>query len=151
MRAIAYGEKEHAPNWCSANRTEIYTLLHSLQSQRLPVQWPRLPGKLKQPWLQLNRHQTSQHPPSLSIGRVSYQSLPLLKDFIFLTQQNKGSFMQDWNIANLIKVNETLSQSVSGNNTKALSVWVEPASFHNITGLRVERWLASLAPGVQWE
>lgn len=44
--------------------------------------------------------QTSKIPtPSLSTGIVSYQSPPLLKDFIFLTQQNNSSFMQDWNTA----------------------------------------------------
>lgn len=62
--------------------------------------------------------QTSKIPtPSLSTGIVSYQSPPLLKDFIFLTQQNNSSFMQDWNIANLIKVSEILSPTLSGNNT----------------------------------
>lgn len=42
-----------------ANRAEISTLL---QSQWLPVWWPRLPGKLEQHCLQLNRHQKSQRP-----------------------------------------------------------------------------------------
>lgn len=81
--------------------------------------------------------QTSKIPtPSLSTGTVSYQSPPLLKDFIFLTQQNNSSFMQDWNIANLIKVSEILPRSLSGNNTslKCLSRTGFISQYHRTGG-----------------
>jgi hypothetical protein len=139
MRAIAYGKRK---NMLQTGTLQSNTPF-SKQSRNLhlavgPVAACVVAQTSRQAGAVLaSVKQTSKSPtPSLSTGTVSYQSPPLLKDFIFLTQQNNSSFMQDWNIANLIKMSETLPRSLSGNNTslKCLSRTGFISQYHRTGG-----------------
>lgn len=118
MRAIAYGERKNMlQTRALQNNTPFSKQSRNLHLAVEPVAACVVAQTSRQAAAALaSVKQTSKIPtPSLSTGIVPYQSPPLLKDFIFLTQQNNSSFMQDWNIANLIKVSEILPQSLSGN------------------------------------